>query len=437
MIIYFDFVDRLLNLYQRGMEKFLQEDISYISNEQIDNAFWAVKNNRNATKKQIQKYFRELKFFSNSAFSFIDTHNEKLFNKNTKVLLEVVRMWQHLRLKTEKQNQFLGDMFEFFLDNSIKQTNGQFFTPLAICKFIVSALPLQKIVEKKEEPIKVMDFACGSGHFLNEYAYQIKPIVEKMEKKIEDYYANIIGIEKEYRLAKIAKIAAFMYGQEEIQIISTDALAQNENIKEENFDVIVANPPFSVDGFLNTLSDEDKKKYQLTKVASIDTDTIQCFFIERLKQVIAPAGVVGIILPSSILSDAKNIYTTTREILLKYFDFISIVEMGGGTFGKTGTNTVILFLRRKNKKPEVTEHYNNRVKDFFEGDTEINKEKYKDDDLLKDYCQYIKIPYEKYIGLLEDAKGIDNLLEYDIFKDYQQNFAKSTEIKNLKKKVYI
>ena len=179
---YFDFVDRLLNLYQRGMEKFLQEDISYISNEQVDNAFWAVKNDRNATKKQIQKYFRELKFFSNSAFSFIDTHNEKLFNKNTKVLLEVVRMWQHLRLKTEKQNQFLGDMFEFFLDNSIKQTNGQFFTPLAICKFIVSSLPLQKIIEKKEDPIKVMDFACGSGHFLNEYAYQIKPIVEKIKK---------------------------------------------------------------------------------------------------------------------------------------------------------------------------------------------------------------------------------------------------------------
>ena len=68
---YFDFVDRLQDLYQKGMRKFLNEEISYISNEQIDNAFWTVKNKRNATKQQIQRYFRELKFFSNSAFSFL------------------------------------------------------------------------------------------------------------------------------------------------------------------------------------------------------------------------------------------------------------------------------------------------------------------------------------------------------------------------------
>ena len=61
---YFDFVDRLQDLYQKGMHKFLNAEISYISNDQIDEAFWTVKNKRNATKRQIQRYFRELKFFS-------------------------------------------------------------------------------------------------------------------------------------------------------------------------------------------------------------------------------------------------------------------------------------------------------------------------------------------------------------------------------------
>ena len=91
---YFDFVDRLQDLYQKGMRKFLNEEISYISNEQIDNAFWTVKNKRNATKQQIQRYFRELKFFTNSAFSLLDTHNEELFKRNTKVLSEIVQMWE-------------------------------------------------------------------------------------------------------------------------------------------------------------------------------------------------------------------------------------------------------------------------------------------------------------------------------------------------------
>ena len=76
-----------------------------------DSAFWTVKNKRNATKKTIQEYFRKLKFFSNNAFSFINVHNERLFNKNAKVLVEIVQMWQNLRLKTREQNQFLGDKY--------------------------------------------------------------------------------------------------------------------------------------------------------------------------------------------------------------------------------------------------------------------------------------------------------------------------------------
>ena len=111
---YFDFVDRLQNLYKTGMNKYLGKEISYISNEEIDNAFWAVRNDTNATKKKIQGYFRELKFYTNSAFSLMDTHNEELFKRNAKVLLVLVQMWQGIRLKTEDQNQFLGEMFELF-----------------------------------------------------------------------------------------------------------------------------------------------------------------------------------------------------------------------------------------------------------------------------------------------------------------------------------
>ena len=59
---YFDYIDRLQNLYRTGMNKFLGKEISYISNEQIDDAFWTVKNDRNATKKKIQEYLENLNF---------------------------------------------------------------------------------------------------------------------------------------------------------------------------------------------------------------------------------------------------------------------------------------------------------------------------------------------------------------------------------------
>ena len=432
---HFDFVDRLQELYQKGMRKFLNEEISYISNEQIDSAFWTVKNKRNATKKQIQAYFRELKFFTNSAFSFVDTHNEKLFNKNAEVLLEVVRMWQGLRLKTNEQNQFLGDMFEYFLDNSIKQSNGQFFTPLPICKFIVSSLPLAEKIKSNAEPLKVVDYACGSGHFLNEYAHQIKPLIESHQRKLDDYYSQIIGIEKEDRLAKVAKVAAYMYGQEQIRILDSDALAPHAEIRPASFDVLVANPPFAVKGFLQTLNEDDKKHYQLIKTTgdSRNADTIQCFFLERIYHLMAPGGVVGVIVPSSILSNSDAVHVHTREIVLQFFDVVSIAELGSGTFGKTGTNTVVLFLRRKTKTPEPAEHYHNRVEDFFEGDNESDE--YKDYHLVKAYCDHIGVPYQQYTKLFAKTsiKSLSELLRCDIFEDYQDDFEKSTEVKKLKK----
>ena len=432
---YFDFVDRLQDLYQKGMGKFLNEEISYISNEQIDAAFWTVRNKRNATKQQIQRYFRELKFFTNSAFSFIDTHNEKLFNKNAEVLSEVVQMWQRLRLKTDDQNQFLGEMFELFLDDGIKQSEGQFFTPLPICKFIVASLPLAQKIADSPEPIKAIDYACGSGHFLNEYAHQIKPLAEKQGRDLSAYYSQITGIEKEDRLAKVAKVAAYMHGQGQIKILDADALASHPEVAPEGFDVLVANPPFAVEGFLETLNDADKKQYQLIKAtgAGSNTDNIECFFLERIHHLMAPGGIVGVIVPSSILSNADAVHTRTREILLQFFDIVSIAELRSGTFGKTGTNTVVLFLRRKSQKPEASEHYYNRVVDFFEGDHESAE--YQDDYLIKVYCEHIEVPHEEYIKLFAQTslEPLVELLQYDIFNDYKQAFSQSTEIKNLQK----
>ena len=342
---HYDFVDRLQDLYQKGMRRFLNEEISYISNEQIDAAFWAVKNKHNATRRQIQNYFRELKFFTNSAFSFLDTHNEALFNKNAKVLSEVVQMWQRLRLKTDTPNQFLGDMFEFFLDDGIKQSEGQFFTPLPICKFIVASLPLAQKIATASEPIKAIDYACGSGHFLNEYAYQIKPLVTEQKRDLSNYYGQITGIEKEDRLAKVPKVAAYMHGQEQIKILDADALASHPEVPLGSFDVLVANPPFAVEGFLETLNDADKRLYQLSQatdeIRNTKTNAIECFFLERIHHLMAPGGLVGVIAPSSILDSSKSaVYTRTRELLLQFFDLVSIAELGQGAFGKTVTNTV-------------------------------------------------------------------------------------------------
>lgn len=431
---FYNFQDRLQKMYQIGMKDYLNEEVTYIDNATIEETFNIQKNDPDAIKEKILEYFRQLKFFSNNDFAFLDVHNEQLFNQNAIILKEVVKMLQDIRLKTEEQNQFLGDLFEGFLDQGVKQSEGQFFTPTPIVRFLISSLPLEYIIKESTNIPKVIDYACGAGHFLNEYAQQIKPFVEKYKgDNITEYYKEIYGIEKEYRLSKVAKVSSFMYGQEGINIIYADALSDKTGVKDGSYSVLVANPPYSVKGFLETLNAEEKEKYELTAEVSdlAKNNSIETFFIERAKQLLCPGGVAAIILPSSVLSNG-NIYIKCREIILKYFDIVSIVEMGSGTFGKTGTNTVTLFLRRKSENPALATHYKYRVDAWYNGNT-MHDERYADLGLLERYCERIGVRTEDYKTLFVSSPN-DELIKTDIFKEYIGKFSNDTRAKRIKAK---
>lgn len=451
----FELQDRLQALYQQGMKKFLDEEVTYVRDDEVETAFRFYKNDPIETQKAIKAMFRRLKFFTNNDFAFIDVHNERLFQQNSAVLLKIVKMLEDIRLKTNEENQFLGDMFEGFLDQGVKQSEGQFFTPMPIVKFIMNALPLDSLIASVEDIPKAIDYACGAGHFLNEYATTIRPIVESdPNKDLTAYFDQITGIEKEYRLSKVAKVSAFMYGQDNINIIYGDALGHNEDIKNNSYSVLVANPPYSVKGFLDTLTPRERKSFELLDYIDEKSFTvnnsIETFFIERAKQLLKTDGIAAIIVPSSILtkgkasstSSSKNVYVAAREILLKYFDIVAIAEFGSGTFGKTGTNTVTLFLRRKTTDaPTDADHFAERVEHWFAatpsqaqlGQAVDSNTIFDDRHFIKAYCHHIDIDPEDYQSLLMGAPS-DTLLATDYFASYVKEFDKWSEIKNLKKR---
>lgn len=451
----FELQDRLQALYQQGMKKFLDEEVTYVRDDEVETAFRFYKNDPIETQKAIKAMFRRLKFFTNNDFAFIDVHNERLFQQNSAVLLKIVKMLENIRLKTNEENQFLGDMFEGFLDQGVKQSEGQFFTPMPIVKFIMNALPLDSLIASVEDIPKAIDYACGAGHFLNEYATTIRPIVESdPNKDLTAYFDQITGIEKEYRLSKVAKVSAFMYGQDNINIIYGDALGYNEDIKNNSYSVLVANPPYSVKGFLDTLTPRERKSFELLDYIDEKSFTvnnsIETFFIERAKQLLKTDGIAAIIVPSSILtkgkasstSSSKNVYVAAREILLKYFDIVAIAEFGSGTFGKTGTNTVTLFLRRKTTDaPTDADHFAERVRHWFAaapsqaqlGQAVDSNTIFDDRHFIKAYCDHLELNIEDYQSLLMGAPS-DTLLATDYFASYVKEFDKWSEIKNLKKR---
>ena len=428
--------DRLQRLYKVGMENFLGEDVTYIDDKKIDHAFRLFKNDKDATRDAVQKYIRALKFFTNNDFAFIDVHNEHLFYQNAAILKSVVDMLKDIKLKNDDmhgQHQLLGDLFEGFLDQGVKQSEGQFFTPIPYVKFMISSLPLWDLIYKRSEPPQVIDYACGAGHFLNEYAGQIKNYVTALKKKPEEYFAAITGIEKEYRLSKVTKVAAFMYGQDQINVVYGDALSDlsDKGIKKDgSYDLLVANPPYSVKGFIETLEPEERAKYRLTSEVNdpAKNDDIETFFVERAAQLLGDGGIAAIILPSTVLSN-DGIFKRCRDILLESFDVIAIAEMGSGTFGKTGTNTATLFLRRKDGDPDLAVHARNRAEAWFKGD--FTKDGVFDDvKVIKRYADVIGVTVKDYKTLLKGCPN-DELMDTELFKNYREKFGNDTKAKKI------
>lgn len=377
---------RLTDLYKNGMHEFLEKVVTDFSETEFKNRFPFLSDEQ---RDPILEEFRKIRLEKNNEFAIKDVYDEQSFNENAVVVKEIVELLQKYKLRYTKKQQYLSDFFELLLTTGLKQESGQFFTPVPVAQFVIKSLPIDTILENKLASAKidndtllpyVMDYAAGSGHFLTETMHEMQRLLDKKDdkkyhpsvaKKIrnwkDDHFAwaiqYVYGIEKDYRLVKVGKVGCYLHGDGLANVIHSDGLANfshsdykgkllltDKDFPQDNkqFDIIVSNPPYSVSAFKNAARSFYKENdFELYSKLTDNSSEIECLFIERTKQLLKDGGVAGIILPSSILSNT-GIYSRSREIILQYFDIVGITELGSNTFMATGTNTVTLFLRRRN-----------------------------------------------------------------------------------------
>ena len=446
---------RLNNLYKEGMQYFLNIEVTDYTDEYLNRQL--VNLNNVEVVKEIKAMFSQLRLKKNPEFAFKEVYDEQSFEENAIVVKEIVELLQTYQFRYSHKQQFLGDFFELLLNTSMKQEVGQFFTPIPIARFIVSSLPIVELIEEKLKsgesellPLAI-DYAAGSGHFLTEWMEKLQEVIEKIDdgklrpknkKQLKSWKENefiwakdyVYGIEADYRLVKTAKVNSFLNGDGEANIIQANGLdsflhsknyigklkhLKNDTQDNGNFDVVISNPPYSVSAFKNTIKNGDKS-FELYKFLTESSSEIECLFIERTKQLLKEKGVAGIILPSSILSNL-GIYTKTREIILKYFKIISIVELGSNTFMATGTNTVILFLERKNDY----EYHNvkNEIDNFFQNFHEVVINNIETP--ISKYLDYAwkGLDIDDYISLIKKVPN-DKVKQHELFLDYSELYQK-------------
>ena len=460
---------RLSDLYREGMKKYLMKEVTDYNDEQINEKLFALDVE---AQKQIRDMFTRVRLYKNNEFAFKEVFDEKSFCENAVVVREVVELLQPYQIRYGHKQQFLGDFFELLLSTGIKQEAGQFFTPVPIARFIVSSLPLRELIAKKITDGEttflpyIIDYAAGSGHFLTEAMDEVQSIVDQFDadeqkpdvkSKLRGWRESkfgwaseyVYGIEADYRLVKTAKVSCFLNGDGEANVIHADGLDSFRSsidfkgkLKELSpsdprdngqFDVLVANPPYSVAAFKNTLK-RGSESFELYDRLTDDSAEIECLFIERTKQLLRVGGWAGIILPSSILNNS-GIYIGAREIILKYFRVKAVAEFGSSTFMATGTNTVTLFLeRRPNNDWKRIEQ---AIRSFFEYPKEATV-----NGIEKAFGTYVAevfsgIEFADYRSLVNRTPS-EAMRQNELFVDYQAWFNNLTEVKTLKvKKVFV
>ena len=422
-------LDRLQRLYKEGMDKFMKEEIFYVSSEYPLNLFSNYKGqNRKNAINDLKETFRKLKFYSNSDFAFKDVHNEQLFMQNGKILVEVVKLFENYKIVYSSKHQFLGDLFEQLLNQGFKQNEGQFFTPMPITRFIWESLPIESITKnlKGDKYPKVIDYACGSGHFLTEGIETINNVIKSANN---DWVGEkIYGIEKDYRLARVSKISLFMNGAGSGNIVFGDGLDNHKDkgVKNNIFDILVANPPYSVKAFKSHLKLQDNN-FKMLDLISNDGGEIEVLFIERISQLLKAKGIAAVILPAPILSNTSNSYMGARESIIKNFKIKAIVQLGDKTFGATGTNTVVLFLEKYNEPPKHFQMIMDSVLAIFNNQVSNDWE---DNEILTDYLEHIGVDKDNYIAFINENADIDDYQSDDYFKAYYEDFSKSKKVIN-------
>lgn len=411
------------------MQEFMHEKISYVEDNYAENLFSNYTGQkRNEAINDLKNTIRILKFYSNNDFTFKDVHNEDLFYQNGKILVEMVQLFEKYRIVYPSKHQFLGDLFEQLLNKGFKQNEGQFFTPMPITRFIWDSLPIQKKIytEKGLKYPKVIDYACGAGHFLTEAVETINEFA-KTNGNNTWVKEHIFGIEKDYRLARVSKISMFMNGAGGANIVFGDGLENqpDKGIENKAFDILVANPPYAVKDFKQHLQLKNNS-FELFNRIGDNSGEIEVLFVERIVQLLKPNGIAAVILPASILNNDASSYIGAREQLLQNFKIRTIVQFGSKTFSATGTNTVVLFLEKYDEPPKRKDMIRDSVSAILSGE---ELKDFEDKEIFDQYIAQIDIDETTYCSFTNRSLTMEEISKNKYLNTYLEAFRQDPSYK--------
>ena len=442
------------------------------------------------------KWDRKNKKYTECALNYLLGYTDGQLKKTPDIVFDankvkyVVETLQGISFTANKFD-VLGNFFEKIVRSELKQTKGQYLTHHNIVDFIVKALCVDDLAidlingkDGRPRLPYIIDPACASGTFQIQCMKEITSRVleekqffknmkqtDDVEEFVEVNFPRrkrnvwakefIYGIEINPDLAMATKVNMVGHGDGSANIHPADGLidfgkyenAKLLNIKTQNstyekyvneqFDIVVSNPPFSVMVDRETAKQfpvlylqGEKITKSLKKEFKKEVDT-ENLFMERWYQLLKPGGRLGVVLPESVFDTTSN--RDIRLFIFRYFWIKAVVSLPHLAFAPyTMTKTSLLFAQKKtgDEVIEWDEKWKAYKNEFAELKKEFNKLKKRKEtdelkplflDALQKYLRSLYDPDDDSLTITElkekyedDLKQIDS--DWWVFSKISQDF---------------
>lgn len=360
---------------------------------------------------KLRNVFRAIDFNSQVDFGDVKEKNA--------ILRNLLEDFHDLDLRPSQLGSadIIGDAYEYMIANFASDAGkkgGEFFTPSQVSELIA------QLVAPKEND-RIYDPTCGSGGLLL-----------KAYKKVPSGKVAVYGQELNAQTWALCTMNMFLHGVDDAKIWQGDTLSNPQNIEEDKlktFQVVVANPPFSLDkwdsGFLADAPLDAKGRKQEKMTAELDrwkrfgwgvpptSKGDYAFVLHMLSSLDAENGRMAIVLPHGVLFRGASEGKIRRQLIeMNLLD--AVIGLPANLFYGTGIPACILLFKKNRTRRDVL---------FIDASGEGNFEKGKNQNILRD--SDIARIVETYQGWEEKDK-FSHAATYDEIKnnDYNLNIPR-------------
>lgn len=231
----------------------------------------------------------------------------------------------------------LGDAYEYLIGqfaSGAGKKAGEFYTPQEVSKI------LAKIVTTGKSKLKsVYDPTCGSGSLLLRVAKEVK--------EVSNYYGQEMN-RTTYNLARMNMILHGVHYRQ-FDIKQEDTLEHPQHI-DQQFEAIVANPPFSAQWSANPLFTSDDRFSQYGKLAP--SSKADFAFVQHMIYHLADNGTMAIVLPhGALFRGGAELHI--RRYLIENKNFLdAVIGLPANIFYGTSIPTCILVFKKCRENPD-------------------------------------------------------------------------------------